>query len=406
MLCKPTREAALASLDKFIPHAGKSYADLRNYDFGSGHHTHVSLLSPWLRHRVISEHEVVAAVMAQHSAKASEKFTQEVFWRSYWKGWLEMRPQVWHQYQHDLQHLYSDETVFSTCDSVLHSGSGIECFDHWRQELIDTGYLHNHARMWFASIWIFTLQLPWQLGADFFLQHLLDGDPASNTLSWRWVAGLQTKGKAYVATAENIKKFTRGRFEPIGQLNENMEALTEEFSFEKRELTDYSASVSGDSVGLIVHGDDLHPETLAEGINYKSVISVQTCNLLSPGGVSEKSAEFTRQCIDSALNRERIDPSASISFSTPETVKDNVNNIRAWAIDEKLDTVVWAYAPTGPVADVLDLAYESLRSQGIACKPIQRHWDRIVWPHAGKGFFALKKQIPQLLQALFPANPT
>ena len=50
--------------------------------------------------------------------------------------------------------------------------------------------MHNHVRMWFASIWIFTLNLPWQLGADFFMQHLLDGDPASNTLSWRWVAGI------------------------------------------------------------------------------------------------------------------------------------------------------------------------------------------------------------------------
>jgi deoxyribodipyrimidine photo-lyase len=65
------------------------------------------------------------------------------------------------------------------------------------QELVETGYLHNHARMWFASIWIFTLRLPWELGADFFLRHLLDGDAASNTLSWRWVAGLHTKGKHY-----------------------------------------------------------------------------------------------------------------------------------------------------------------------------------------------------------------
>ncbi len=67
-----------------------------------------------------------------------------------------------------------------------------------------TGYLHNHARMWFASIWIFTLRLPWELGADFFLRHLLDGDPASNTLSWRWVGGMQTMGKTYLARADNI----------------------------------------------------------------------------------------------------------------------------------------------------------------------------------------------------------
>ncbi|MEM8657814.1 MAG: FAD-binding domain-containing protein, partial [Pseudomonadota bacterium] len=75
---------------------------------------------------------------------------------------------------------------------------------------------HNHTRMWFASIWIFTLQLPWQLGADLFLRHLLDGDPASNTLSWRWVGGLHTVGKTYLARADNIRKFTNGRFDPKG----------------------------------------------------------------------------------------------------------------------------------------------------------------------------------------------
>ena len=62
--------------------------------------------------------------------------------------------------------------------------------------------------MWFASIWIFTLKLPWQLGAAFFLEYLYDGDVASNTLSWRWVAGIHTKNKAYFASAENIQKYS------------------------------------------------------------------------------------------------------------------------------------------------------------------------------------------------------
>ena len=68
------------------------------------------------------------------------------------------------------------------------------------KELKETNYLHNHARMWFASIWIFTLDLPWQLGAEFFMKHLYDGDAASNTLGWRWVAGIQTQGKNYLAS--------------------------------------------------------------------------------------------------------------------------------------------------------------------------------------------------------------
>ena len=74
--------------------------------------------------------------------------------------------------------------------------------------------------MWFASIWIFTLELPWQLGAEFFMKHLYDGDAASNTLGWRWVAGVQTQGKHYLASEWNIKKFTNNRFQNI-KLNEN-----------------------------------------------------------------------------------------------------------------------------------------------------------------------------------------
>ena len=74
--------------------------------------------------------------------------------------------------------------------------------------------------MWFASIWIHTLELQWELGADFFLKHLLDGDPASNTLSWRWVAGKHTKGKMYIADENNIKKFTLDRFKPQNKLNQ------------------------------------------------------------------------------------------------------------------------------------------------------------------------------------------
>ena len=104
--------------------------------------------------------------------------------------------------------------------NAVEGNTNIEYFNYWVKELKDTNYLHNHTRMWFASIWIFTLNLPWQLGAEFFLKHLLDGDPASNTLGWRWVAGIQTQGKHYLASEWNIKKFTNNRFNQI-KLNEN-----------------------------------------------------------------------------------------------------------------------------------------------------------------------------------------
>ena len=208
---QPTRVAALAALEHFVPRAGRHYAEQRNFDYGPERRDNISVLSPYIRHRMISEQEVVAAVLKSHSPATAEKFIQEVFWRTYWKGWLQQRPAVWQHYLAELEHQKSRKIygLATACDGE----TGIECFDHWARELRTTGYLHNHARMWFASIWIFTLRLPWQLGADFFLQHLLDGDPASNTLSWRWVAELQTIGKHYVASADNIQRYTAGRFE-------------------------------------------------------------------------------------------------------------------------------------------------------------------------------------------------
>lgn len=398
-----SRRAALAQLRSFVVNAGDHYARDRNYDLGASCHTGVSQLSPWLRTRLISEKEVVEEVLKHHTEKTAEKFIQEVFWRSYWKGWLEMRPQVWESYQSDLQLLYADESAMNDAAMVLQHGSGIECFDHWVAELTRTGYLHNHARMWFASIWIFTLELPWQLGADFFMQHLLDGDPASNTLSWRWVAGLQTKGKAYAASAENIKKFTNNRFNPINQLTDTVVPLIDSVSVDKGELPVSSIlsgdNVGGDKVGLILHEDDLHPDPLPGIGNVESVVSLQSRAMASLGGVSDAVAGFVKQSIESvALSQQLPIDRAYSALDGAEVVLQIVQ----WAQLNKLNAVVWAHAPVGPTSSVLKDVVRSLSENGVVCYSIQRQWDCIVWPHANRGFFALKKKIPQLLNEIYP----
>ena len=210
MTFDPTRTAALERLSAFVPLAGRAYAAQRNYDRPG--HDDVSRLSPYIRHRILTEEEVLRAVLGRHSLSAAEKFVQEVFWRTYWKGWLEQRPTVWSDYRRGLNgarnRIATEGGLRADWEAACRGDTGISAFDHWAKELADTGYLHNHARMWFASIWVFTLNLPWELGADFFMRHLLDADAASNTLSWRWVAGLQTVGKNYVARASNISKYT------------------------------------------------------------------------------------------------------------------------------------------------------------------------------------------------------
>ncbi len=228
-LPEPDRAAGLAQLERFATKAGRDYASRRNFDLGPENRGNVSTLSPFVRHRLVLEQEILQSTLALHTPSQAAKFVEEVFWRAYFKGWLEHRPSVWSDYRVSIRRLIddldSDADLHARYESAIAGNTGIDCFDAWARELVQTGYLHNHARMWFASIWVFTLQLPWQLGADFFYRHLLDGDPASNTLSWRWVCGLHTRGKTYLARVSNIASYTDNRFNPHGQLPVRVEAV-------------------------------------------------------------------------------------------------------------------------------------------------------------------------------------
>jgi deoxyribodipyrimidine photo-lyase len=199
----------------FIQKGLKDYSSQRNYDFGPRSRENISNLSKYISHRIINEYDLIREILSEYNLQKVDKFVQEVFWRVYWKGWLEHRPQVWRDFV-DSNPTYSEEVY----KKAIIGETGIECFDDWIKEIKTENYLHNHTRMWFASIWIFTLNLPWELGARFFMKYLFDGDAASNTLSWRWVAGIQTQGKNYLARESNIRKFTNQRYLRTS-LNEN-----------------------------------------------------------------------------------------------------------------------------------------------------------------------------------------
>ena len=125
-------------------------------------------------------------------------------WRTYWKGWLELRPSVWTDFLIELKKIKEEFQNNQTYKNAIEGKTNVECFNYWVNELKENNYLHNHTRMWFASIWIFTLNLPWQLGAEFFMQHLYDGDAASNTLGWRWVCLLYTSPSPRDATLSRM----------------------------------------------------------------------------------------------------------------------------------------------------------------------------------------------------------
>ena len=259
-----TRSAALARLAEVTPRVGRFYAAHRNTDAGPLAEATTTALSPFLRRRLLLEQEVVQAALDAHGPEAAGKFVDEVFWRTYFKGYLETHPAIWPRtlqvVAEQRGRVATNSGLRRAYDAAISGQTGIDGFDDWARELVERGWLHNHARMWFASVWIFTLRLPWELGADFFLRHLLDGDPASNTLSWRWVAGLHTRGKAYAARAENIGRYTGGRFEPTG-LNEDPVPLEEADPPRAAPLPPADPAPTG-PCALLLHGDDLHPESL------------------------------------------------------------------------------------------------------------------------------------------------
>ena len=230
MIFEASRANALDKLNHFVESNLSQYSKLRNFDFGPDNRSNISCLSPYITHGIISELEVIDKSLKKFSFAKNEKFIQEVLWRVYWKGWLELRPNVWTDYLVELNNLRNEFKDKQNYLNAIEGKTNLECFNQWVNELKENNYLHNHTRMWFASIWIFTLELPWQLGAEFFMKHLYDGDAASNTLGWRWVAGIQTQGKHYLASEWNIKKFTNNRFKNI-KLNENASPKISEKSY-------------------------------------------------------------------------------------------------------------------------------------------------------------------------------
>lgn len=390
---EPTRAAGLARLAEFVPRAGRAYAAERNIDRGPGDRSNVSTLSPWVRHRLVTEREVVGAVLQRHSLDTAGKFVQEVYWRTYWKGWLELRPSVWARYtaaiEPALAALTSEDR--STYESAIAGRTGIEGFDGWARELVELGYLHNHARMWFASIWIFTLRLPWQLGADFFLRHLLDGDPASNTLSWRWVAGLQTVGKTYLATTQNIEFATEGRFSPRG-LATVAPAVDDDAPLPAPGPAPRAAAVPRGKLALLLHDDDLHAESL--DLSGAEVVAVASPAATSREGSAAPVAEFVAAAL--ADGRER----AGAHFGAEASALDGLtaSAILRWMHAHDVTHLVTPYAPVGPVRDHLDALDRALAPEAVTLTRVLRPWDAHAWPHATRGFFPFRERIPALLR--------
>ena len=371
-----TRAKAIENLDRFVERNLSDYSKLRNFDFGPDKRSNVSCLSPYITHGVLNEVEIIKKSLAKYSFNKNEKFIQEVLWRTYWKGWLELRPSVWSDYiisLNSVREKYKEDINYL---KAIEGKTNIECFDEWVKELKTHNYLHNHTRMWFASIWIFTLNLPWQLGAEFFLKHLYDGDAASNTLGWRWVAGIQTQGKHYLASEWNIKKFTNNRFQNI-KLNENAPPKMADKTYSIIKNDFINPTINEDKTLIIFENSLSFEISNLKEFKFNKIILVVNSNEFRQVKLSDNVIKFKSELINDQL--ERIE---SLSINCEIVSVDKLKEIKSDF-----------YILYPSVGENLDFVMSNLSNY----KFIYRELDQFSWQFCNKGFFNFKTYIPKII---------
>ncbi len=373
-----SRAKALDKLNNFVENNLSEYSKLRNFDYGPDNRSNISCLSPYITHGIINEKEVIKKSLDKFSFAKNEKFIQEVLWRTYWKGWLELRPSVWTDFLVELKKIKGDFQNNQNYKNAIDGKTNVECFNYWVNELKENNYLHNHTRMWFASIWIFTLNLPWQLGAEFFMQHLYDGDAASNTLGWRWVAGVQTQGKHYLASEWNIKKFTNNRFSNI-KLNENAPPKISEkkYSILKQDFTNPE---NIDQNNLIIFENNLcFEKSDFQNNKFKKFYIISNKNENRCIKLSEKVLKFKSSLIQ---DQEQRFKNQSIDCEVID-----ISEIK------KIEKAVGLYPTIGENLDYLN-------SNTFKINFLYRELDQNSWQYCNKGFFNFKNYIPKIISTL------
>ena len=371
-----SRASAIEKLNNFVEQNLFEYSRLRNFDYGPNNRSNISCLSPYITHGVVSELEIIKKSLNKFSFSKNEKFIQEVLWRTYWKGWLELRPAVWTDYLNELKKIREEFKDNADYKKAIEGNTNIECFNEWVNELKENNYLHNHARMWFASIWVFTLELPWQLGAEFFLKHLYDGDAAANTLGWRWVAGIQTQGKNYLASEWNIKKFTNNRFNNI-KLNENAPPITSNKTYAASKL-EFNNPQNLEEKNLLIFENNLSFEIGDfKDQKFKKVFLISNKNENRTIELSEKLVKFKSQLIED--QKKRLEEK---SINTEIIDLSEIQNIN--------ETSYGLYPTVGENLDFIN-------TNNLKIEFLYRKLDQFSWQYCNKGFFNFKNYIPKII---------
>ena len=384
---------AQALQDSYLPKTGSYYRDNRNYsyDFTNNKNT-TSLLSPYIRYRLLSEEDIIKKTLSINSFTKTEKFIQEIYWRTYWKGWLEHRPEVYDDYLTQKNKLLQNLSNTSTYQKAINGETHLTFFNDWIKKLKEDGYLHNHVRMWFASIWIFTLDLPWQLGANFFMENLLDGDPASNTLSWRWVSGIQTKGKHYLARKNNIIKYGNIQIDNNIKLNEQAVCLEESKNYFAKDLFfDNPKTDALDSI--LIPTDDLN-FIFNNKFQFKNIFSGFPLNDYNDHNFSKKVKDHIKKITISNFK----DNDFYNNYEYIIEFENYYESFTNWINKKNIKKVGLPYVTKGNWKNI----YKKLISKNPSINFVYLHrkYDMNSWKFAKKGFFNFKKHIPELISKL------
>ena len=373
MLFKPELSFSKNLLSEFVENKISNYSKYRNFDYGVTNRSNVSLLSPYISHKTLLEFDILESILTKYPYKKVDKFIDEIFWRIYWRGWLEMRPKVWDDFVCSLGNIKKNQNYFEAIDGK----TNIICFNEWINEIKQYNYLHNHTRMWFASIWIFTLDLPWELGAEFFLKHLYDGDTASNTLSWRWVAGIQTPGKHYLASEWNIKKFTNNRYKKI-TLNENAnpKTINKKYTISKKIFLNTEII---DGKILLIFDNNLSFEFSDFKDHKFSKVFIVNSNESREILLSDNVIKFKEM-----LFQDQLDRLKKLSLDC-EIIK--IKDIKKYN-----DNFYALYPSVGENLDFINL--NDLKNIQFLYRKI----DQFSWKYCNKGFFNFKNYIPKIIQ--------
>jgi deoxyribodipyrimidine photo-lyase len=368
-----SRKEALDVMEHYIEKNISNYTAQRNFDFGPQNRKNISCLSPYITHRLISEYEVAKKVLSKYPYQKVEKFIQEIFWRVYWKGWLELRPKVWTDFVEDLKNVENTNEY----EKATNGETNIDCFNEWVKEIKENNYLHNHTRMWFASIWIFTLKLPWQKGAEFFLRELYDGDAASNTLSWRWVAGIQTKGKNYIAQNWNVNKFTNNKYKDL-KLNENPQPITDHREYKISPISIDNNETKSDI--LVFFENELDFESFKVD-GYKKIYCILLTNEERQVELGDKVLMYKKNLIKNQVQNSDL----KIEFIEGNKFIELSNN-------EKSFDVIYP-----SVGENMSFLKRVIKKNKFIVNYLARDEDKYCWQFSNKGYFNFKTNIPRIL---------